>query len=147
MPIILEPISHLSSQDSKALVAVYQDDPIADAQVAGMENPLQQRLETGLELYAGRFNGQLVAALWLEPIGSIHKLRDLCVHPATRRRGVARQTLTLMANYAKRHTMHLYIEEQSLPPQLSHLPEQCGFSQSANPTHQPRGWYSDTSSL
>lgn len=143
MPIILEHISQPSDKDRAALTAIYQDYPIQGSQTVDMDDYLQQQLTKGLQLHAGRFNGQLVTALWLEPGSNYYQIRNLCVHPATRRRGVARQTLTLLSKNSPCKPMRLYIDDSDLPDYLRHLPGHCGFTHTPSTRAQPRGWYSN----
>lgn len=142
MPIILEHISQLSDNDRESLAAIYQDYSIEGGQTTDIVGYLQQQ-HKDQPLYTGRFNGQLVAALWLEPGGGYHTIRDLYVHPVTRGRGVARQTLTLLQQYARNKSMLLCIEDGDLPDYLHHLPERCGFIRMPNTNDQPQGWQSD----
>lgn len=130
MPVILENVSSPSPQDLEDLVKVYQDYPevIAD----DLEQWISDKLAGGQTLFAGRFNGRLLAAVWGIPSFYCWQLEHLCVRALTRRRSVARQLLTLLAKEAQAQKLGLKIEDRIVPDTLCALLEDLGFSKSSD---------------
>lgn len=89
MPVIVERVSQqLSTEMSEQLLKVYADSPEFDAADAAV-NALNTALNQGATVYAGVFNKRAVAAVLVSGEGDTRQMRYLCVHPATRGRGVA----------------------------------------------------------
>src|SRR5699024_8517389 len=61
----------------------------------------EQRHALGQWLVAGRFNDRILAAAWLSDEDRQWQIHDLAVLALTRRRGVARQLLTLLVQDAE----------------------------------------------
>lgn len=97
MPVILELIHQPDPADLADLEKIYADYPLPP--VASIADWLFDQREAGKTLIAGRFNGRLLAALWLDQRSG--HIEHLCVRAATRRRGTARQLLQLLQQKAK----------------------------------------------
>ena len=127
MPVILEIISDPSPSDLSDLVKLYQDYPKTLAS-DDLGEWIKAKLSGGQPLFAGRFNGRLLCAIWGTPSYHCWQLDYLCVRAATRRRGVARQLLTLLARHAQQEKQALKIENQTLTTELKALLSDIGFS-------------------
>ena len=92
MPIALEQLQQLSADDQRDLAAIYPEQ--------ASPHWIEQRLERGELLLAGRFNDRLLGALWVRPATGQWQLDKLQVRANTRRRGVATQMLTLLGQRA-----------------------------------------------
>ena len=128
MPLVIEQIDQPSTEDWQDLAKIYADYPAAnpyDIEVWGL-----QQQQQGRRLLAGRFNGRLLAAGWLTPQS---QLTDLCVRALTRRRGVARQLLTLLL---QNHT-GIYIEAADATAELTPLLQELGFTLADNQWRSP----------
>lgn len=94
MPVVLEVINQPDAADLNDLEKVYADYPLPP--VASFTDWLFDQRSAGKTLVAGRFNGALLAALWLNG----EQVEHLCVRAVTRRRGTARQLLQLLQSHA-----------------------------------------------
>ena len=94
---------------------------------------LDAQREAGHTLIAGRFNGALLAALWLGPEGAIE---HLSVRAVTRRRGTARQLLQLL----QKHAEQLQVARLTVTGRddLAGLWQSSGFSQCDGGWHWAR---------
>lgn len=92
MPIALEQLHQPSAEDQRDLAAIYPEQ--------ASPQWIEQRLERGELLLAGRFNDRLLGALWARPANGQWQLYNLQVRANTRRRGVATQMLTLLCQRA-----------------------------------------------
>ncbi len=147
MPVILENISNPSPDDLDDLIKLFQDYPATlanahidtqvDTQVdtpvdTPVNGPLSDwindKLASGQQLFAGRFNGRLIAAVWGIPAFYSWQLEHLCVRAITRRRGIARQLLTLLAQHADIEKLDLKVVNSIVPPELKPLLTDLGFS-------------------
>jgi GNAT superfamily N-acetyltransferase len=122
MPVQLEIINQPDAADMADLEKIYADYPLPP--VASLADWLFDRREAGNTLIAGRFNGHLLAALWL---GAGGRIEHLCVRALTRRRGTARQLLQLLQQHAAQ--MRLAQLEVVGAPQLAGLWRQLGFTE------------------
>lgn len=95
MPVLLEVINQPDAADLADLEKIYADYPLPP--VASFTDWLFDQRAAGKTLIAGRFNGSLLAALWLDG----EKIEHLCVRAVTRRRGTARQLLQLLQSHAE----------------------------------------------
>lgn len=95
MPVQLEVINRPDAADLADLEKIYADYPRAPH--SSFEHWLDAQREAGATLVAGRFNGSLLAAVWVRRDGL---LQHLCVRALTRRRGTARQLLQLLQSHA-----------------------------------------------
>lgn len=127
MPVILEVINQPDAADLADLEKIYADYPLPP--VASFTDWLFDQRNAGKTLIAGRFNGSLLAALWLNN----ELIEHLCVRAVTRRRGTARQLLQLLQSHAAllRLSALRVIDGDS---QLAPLWQQLGF------THSDSGW-------
>lgn len=96
MPVILELIHQPDTADLADLEKIYADYPLPP--VATIADWLFDQRDSGKTLIAGRFNGRLLAALWLNQNSG--RIEHLCVRASTRRRGTARQLLQLLQQKA-----------------------------------------------
>jgi len=94
MPVVLEVINQPDAADLADLEKIYADYPLPP--VASFTDWLFDQRSAGKTLVAGRFNGSLLAALWLDG----EQIEHLCVREVTRRRGTARQLLQLLQSHA-----------------------------------------------
>lgn len=128
MPVILEIINRPDAADLGDLEKIYADyagSPLAGSlpPVASLGAWFDSQRDAGKTLIAGRFNGRLLAALWLSRDGQIE---HLCVRAATRRRGTARQLLELLQqNAAQMHIAQLRIASAD---ELTSLWQALGFN-------------------
>jgi ribosomal protein S18 acetylase RimI-like enzyme len=95
MPVILEVINQPDAADLADLEKIYADYPLPP--VASLTDWLFDQRAAGKTLIAGRFNGSLLAALWLNN----EHIEHLCVRAVTRRRGTARQLIQLLQSHAE----------------------------------------------
>src|SRR5690606_15378969 len=98
MPVLLELINQPDPADLADLEKIYADYPVGPA--ASIADWLFDQRQAGKSLVAGRFNGHLLAALWLRREDGGAAIEHLCVRAITRRRGTARQLLTLLLKQA-----------------------------------------------
>ncbi len=130
MPVLFETISNPIDQDLQDLISIYQDypTPVAD----DIETWIQESLIEGNLLFAGRFNGRLLSALWGTVTTQGLELHHLCVRQLTRRRSVASQLLTLLTKHADQQKLSLLIQHQpELDPLAKHLAT-LGFNNTNN---------------
>jgi ribosomal protein S18 acetylase RimI-like enzyme len=129
MPIILEQISHPGAEDRNDLIKIYQDYPktLDSNQHSSLGEWIDQRLADGQTLFAGRFNGRLLAAIWGSSDQQQLQLEYLCVRKLTRRRGVARQLLTLLIKQARQQQLKLTIKQPLVSIELSSLLKELDF--------------------
>ncbi|EAR08966.1 GNAT family N-acetyltransferase [Reinekea blandensis] len=90
MPITLTQVDTDHEIDAGILTSVVKDLPDSHAAVAGLQRWLQSPSDGCL--YLAWFNERVVGFALLEG----RQLRSLAVHPATRRRGVARRMMSLL---------------------------------------------------
>jgi ribosomal protein S18 acetylase RimI-like enzyme len=141
MPIILEQISHPDAEDRNDLIKIYQDYPktLGDSRQNSLGEWIDQRLADGQTLFAGRFNGRLLAAIWGSSDQQQLQLEYLCVRKLTRRRGVARQLLTLLIKRAKQQQLKLTVRQPLVSIELSSLLKELDF-QCTSKDEQSRFW-------
>ena len=103
MPVYVECPAQLTEQDRQDLLKVYADAPewLLPPFAAGAAL-IEQCLADG-SLRVARFNGRLLGAARLQPVGDFLRLSHLCVRALTRGRGVARRLvdvpgLTVLTN-------------------------------------------------
>ena len=125
MPVILELIHQPDAADLADLEKIYADYPLPP--VATLADWLFDQREHGKTLIAGRFNGRLLGALWLNQ--NTGRIEHLCVRANTRRRGTARQLLQLLQQKSKQFQIESLRAADS--KQLSPLWEQLGFKRDA----------------
>ncbi|HEY9035572.1 MAG TPA: acetyl-CoA sensor PanZ family protein [Pseudomonadales bacterium] len=102
MPVFLETVSAPSEQDHADLQKVLADwpeslPPLHAADISHSDFLKQLLADPAQQVLGGRFNGRLIAMVWLE--GSTQDtctLRALCVRKLTRSRGVGERLLTLL---------------------------------------------------
>lgn len=70
------------------LQRIYADSPEFPSPEAAMA-ALEQAMAAGEQLYVGVFNDRHIAAVLVGGAGDVRQMRFLCVHAATRGRGVA----------------------------------------------------------
>lgn len=126
MPVILEIINRPDAADLADLEKIYADYPLPP--VKSLADWIDAQRDAGQTLIAGRFNGHLLAALFVDKNGLI---AHLCVRASTRRRGTARQLLQLLQTSARQFQLpKLEVRDES----LATLWQQLGF------THVENGW-------
>lgn len=93
MPVIVESFRQaLPAEVGAQLSRVYRDSPEFESGEAAVA-ALAAALAAGATLYTGFFNQRHIAAILAEGEGPHRQLRYLCVHPATRGRGVAERLM------------------------------------------------------
>ncbi len=93
MPVIVESFqASLPEVVSQQLARVYLDSPEFEGGEAAVA-ALAQALAEGATLYTGLFNARHIAAVLAQGQGPVRQLRYLCVHSATRGRGVAERLM------------------------------------------------------
>jgi GNAT superfamily N-acetyltransferase len=122
MPVILELIHQPDAADLADLEKIYSDYPLPP--VASIGDWLFDQRDAGKTLIGGRFNGRLLAALWLTQRDG--HIEHLCVRAATRRRGTARQLLQLLQQ--KSAQFQLPRLRVSNADQLQALWQELGFT-------------------
>lgn len=120
MPVLLEIINQPDAADLADLGKIYAEYPLPP--VATLADWLFDQREAGKLLIAGRFNGHLLAALWL---GNDGLIEHLCVRPVTRRRGTARQLMQRLQQQAG--AMRLQRLQVAGAAELAPLWQQLGF--------------------
>ena len=125
MPVILEIINRPDANDLADLEKIYADYPLPPVQ--SLPAWIDAQRENGQTLIAGRFNGHLLAALFVNTNGV---LTHLSVRASTRRRGTARQLLQLLQSTAAQ----LKLEQLAVHDveALAPLWQQLGFTRSTN---------------
>lgn len=132
MPVILEIINRPDAADLADLEKIYADylpsptdGPLPPVQ--SLSTWLDSQRDAGQTMIAGRFNGHLLAALYIDGNG---RITHLCVRASTRRRGTARQLLQLLqATAAQLRLTQLEVREAET---LAPLWEQLGFVRNEN---------------
>jgi len=105
MPVFLEVITQPDDQDRRDLVKVLADWPSTLPALHAPDQDTGAWLDSLLAdarhvLFGGRFNGRLIAAVWLEHASPGRlRLRALCVRGLTRRRGVGERLLVLLGEW------------------------------------------------
>ena len=125
MPVTLEIINRPNAHDLADLEKIYagylgEGGPLPPVQSLSAWFDAQR--DARQMLIGGRFNGHLLAAVWINGDG---EMRHLCVRASTRRRGTARQLMQLLQT----HAGQLRLEQLRGPDheQLSALWRQLGF--------------------
>ncbi len=96
MPVAVEVVSPpLSLALEHDLARIYANYPGFASAEAAME-VLRDALAAGDTLYTGLFNAHHIAAVLVRGEGEVRHMRYLCVHGATRRRGVAERLVDEM---------------------------------------------------
>lgn len=138
MPVHLEHITQPTQQDWIDLGKIYTDAPqewLTDTR--DIQASLQELLDQGEWLIAGRFNARLLGALKAEKDGNTINLRHLCVRNVTINRGVAHQMLHHMNKWADENGYILVAKD--VPDELSAPLISRGFTQdSANFIRNPK---------
>ena len=132
MPVVLEIINRPDAADLADLEKIYSDyllspteGPLPPAQ--SLTAWLDAQRAAGQTLIAGRFNGHLLASLYIDRAG---RITHLCVRASTRRRGTARQLLQLLqATAAQLQLTQLDVRDAET---LAPLWQQLGFTRDAN---------------
>lgn len=126
MPVILEIINRPDANDLADLEKIYADYPLPP--VKSLSDWIDTQRENRQTLIAGRFNGHLLASLYVDTEGQI---THLCVRASTRRRGTARQLLQLLQTSARQFQLP---KLEARDETLATLWQQLGF------THVANGW-------
>lgn len=96
MPVAVEVASSpLSPALENDLARIYADYP-GFASAAAAMGVLRDAVATGDTLYTGLFNAHHIAAVLVRGEGEVRHMRYLCVHGATRGRGVAERLVAEM---------------------------------------------------
>jgi len=126
MPVHLEHISQPTEQDWIDLGKIYTDAPqewLSNA--SDIKASLQQLLDKGTWLIAGRFNSRLLGALQAEKDGNNIILRHFCVRKVTINRGVAHQMLHHMSTWADENRFSLIAKD--VPAELANALKSRNF--------------------
>ena len=126
MPVHLEHISQPTEQDWIDLGKIYSDAPqewLSDA--SNIQASLQQLLDQGTWLIAGRFNARLLGALKAVKEGNTIYLSHFCVRKITINRGVAHQMLHHMSTWADENGYTLIA--QDVPQEFATALKNRGF--------------------
>lgn len=118
MPVHLEHITQPTEQDWIDLGKIYADAPqewLTDA--SNIQSSLQQLLDQGIWLIAGRFNSRLLGALKAEKDGNTIYLSHFCVRKITVNRGVAHQMMHHMSTWANKNELTLIAKD--VPQELA----------------------------
>ena len=125
MPVQLEKIEQATTEDQQDLIKIYKAHLNQTDQQT--ESWLQQQFASGEHLFAGRFNSRLLVAVWVDEQTTHHwQLKYLCVRDITRRRGVARQLMQLLAKHAHQQQASLIVDAHQLPEVLLPLLTEIG---------------------
>lgn len=125
MPVILEIINRPDANDLADLEKIYADYPLPP--VKSLSDWIDTQREGGHTLIAGRFNGHLLAAVYIDKNG---RITHLCVRASTRRRGTARQLLQLLQSTAAQLQFdQLEVRDAET---LAPLWQQLGFMRNTN---------------
>jgi GNAT superfamily N-acetyltransferase len=126
MPVHLEHISQPTEQDWIDLGKIYSDAPqewLTDA--TNIQASLQQLLDQGTWLIAGRFNARLLGALKAEKNGNTITLSHFCVRKITVNRGVAHQMFHHLGTWADENGFSLVTKD--VPKELASALKNRGF--------------------
>ena len=130
MPVELHRIAKPADNELKDLIAIYDD---GDNMPEDLSTWIERRLKHGHSLFAGYFNGKLLAAIWAVHTVNTWTLEDLCVREFTRRRGVASQLLTLLVKQADADRIDIQMPAGQVPDYLHRLLRELGFQSVASP--------------
>jgi GNAT superfamily N-acetyltransferase len=112
MPVHLEHILQPTEQDWIDLSKIYSDAPqewLSDA--TDIQASLQQLLDKGTWLIAGRFNARLLGALEAKKNGNNITLSHFCVRKITINRGVAHQMFHHLGTWADKNGFTLVAKD------------------------------------
>ncbi|MFT4941807.1 MAG: GNAT superfamily N-acetyltransferase [Paraglaciecola sp.] len=112
MPVHLEHIRQPTQQDWIDLSKIYSDAPqewLSDA--TDIQASLQQLLDKGTWLIAGRFNARLLGALEAKKNGNNITLSHFCVRKITINRGVAHQMFHHLGTWADKNGFTLVAKD------------------------------------
>lgn len=126
MPVILDHVTQASEQDLIDLEKIYADYPAA-TRWADIQNKVANN--SGIKLYAGRFNDRLLGAVTAKNENGKLVLNDFCVRAITRKRFVARDILRLVLEQESASTVELSICQES--EGIDKLLSNAGFSRQA----------------
>lgn len=135
LPVYLKWLDSPSEQDCVDLNKLYADAPADWLQGSDKENAVDwalAKVSAGEQLALGCFNDRIVCGAWLvqqSESGSAtydYQVKQVCVRAITRNRGVAKQLLVRLCQWATGDKSSLYIEDET--GELSGLYE-LGFVQ------------------
>ena len=135
MPIYLQWLDTPSEQDCVDLEKLYADAPadwLSDSNQSCATDWASTRVACGDSLALGRFNDRIVCAAWVVKAADLelrqhsYEIKQLCVRSITRERGVAKQLLVRLCQWAGETQSSLYIADEA--GKLSNLYE-LGFVQ------------------
>jgi GNAT superfamily N-acetyltransferase len=135
LPVYLQWLDEPNEQDQTDLDKLYADAPanwFEQNQPANGADWAQQKAKQGERIALGYFNDHIVCAACLVEQSGIsdqaymYTVQQLCVRDVTRRRGVAKQLLVRLCQWANKSQSSLYIKDEE--SQLSGLYE-LGFVQ------------------
>jgi len=140
MPIFIERIAEPTAADFNDLVKIYSDYPVELA-TTNSSQALSLWLRKQLSnpqntLYAARFNGRLLGAMWIFKASEQNwKLEYLCVRELTRRRGIGDKLISEILMYAKESgaELDISITPEDLPPEILQSLDQLTQRYSFNP--------------
>lgn len=125
MPVLLEHIHQPTAADWQDLEKIHLD--TADNGLLFNKEQLQQWLNEGGWIMAGRFNDRLVGALLAKKVGGEVQLSHAGVRTITQRRGVMHQLLHFICVWSKTEQNTLRINQCPLPLQTALIKR--GFTQ------------------
>jgi GNAT superfamily N-acetyltransferase len=121
LPVHLKWLDFPSEQDCVDLEKLYADAPVDWLQGSNKANAADwalAKVATGEQMALGYFNDRIVCGAWLmrkseSATGTYdYEIKQLCVRAITRDRGVAKQLLVRLCQWATESKLVLYIEDE-----------------------------------
>ena len=115
MPVHMEWIESPSEQDWVDLNKLYKEAPAHWFATQGDASTyIDAKTSASYQLLAGRFNDRLISAAALKPSGqSSFEIEDLCVRQVTQERGVAKQLLVRICQWADESQNVLKVRDEA----------------------------------
>ena len=128
MPVRLEHIHQPTDADWQDIGKIHQE--TADSGLTDNQAELQQKLENGSWLLAGRFNDRIIGLMIATETEQGVQLEQAAVRKITQRRGVIHQLLHHTQKWAQEQNKTLII--QTLPDHLQAAAEHREFANKSN---------------
>lgn len=120
MPVHMEWIESPSEQDWVDLNKLYKEAPAhwfdqpGSATTGDAKTYIDAKTRASYQLLAGRFNDRLISAAALKPSGkNSFEIEDLCVRQVTQERGVAKQLLVRICQWADESQNVLKVRDEA----------------------------------
>ena len=115
MPVHMEWIESPSEQDWVDLNKLYKEAPAHWFATQGDARAyIDAKTSASYQLLAGRFNDRLISAAALKPCGqNSFEIEDLCVRQVTQERGVAKQLLVRICQWADESQNELKVRDET----------------------------------